>query len=335
METLIAHPLTVGVETVALRTEVGRPTDRVLSEMDRKTSRAVTTFLPSHLPAGVSYFGIHHTPKGWALHAEANLTTVLHGAGSEVGSLSAGEVPLALDRLILVLRSVVPALDLPLMPWRYDVTRFDPSTTLRFDDPASVITTAHANWRTLRSGKQTLSLHDSGGMTATLVLSRALSHMVYDKKAVSDRQGKDCPVGAVRLEARVRPKKGIPLSATEELVGQSSEQLMAIARAIGPVVQSAGLVTARTFIEAQKALGEEPDPAEAFALVGYFTVMDSSLNVRPLIENGISPATAYRRRARIRELLSVADEDLQDRAAMDVFSGAEVVLARQLLEAHG
>jgi len=335
MDTLTEYPLTTGIETLAVVCGISRPTDRALSDLDTRTSPAVVSYRPRRVPAGVSYAAIHRNPKGWGAAAEVNLTTLLHGPGSEVGSLSAGEVPLAVERLLPTLRAVLPGVKFPEELWGFDVTRYDPSFTVLLPsdwDIGMVIAAAHASWCARRRGREVVSLHDSGGRTVTHRISNGHSRSLYDKTFQARLQGKECPDGALRAEARIRPRDPIALSDTEKLVSQSSEEITALAASIGPMIASSAMVTVRTLIEAQKELGEEPNPSEAYTLATVHAIIQDTGSVDRLVADGMSRATAYRRRARLWKLLAAADDSVQDRAAADVFGSTEVLLARQLLD---
>jgi hypothetical protein len=199
-------------------------------------------------------------------------------------------------------------------------------------DLASVIAAAHTSFLLRRRGREVVSLHDSGGRTVTHRLSNAHSRSLYDKTTQARQSGKDCPDGALRLESRVRPRDLFPLSDMENLVSKSSEELTALAASIGPMIASSAMVTVRTLIEAQKELGEEPNVSEAYTLATVHAIIQDTGSVDRLVADGMSRATAYRRRARLWKLLAAADESVQDRAAADVFGSTEVLLARQLLD---
>jgi hypothetical protein len=334
-ETLV-RVLETGVETLAVRTELGqRPPDRILYNLRKSSSIVSDTYRLENLPKGLGYAAIQRTPQGWAFAAEANLTTLLHGPGSEVGSLSAGEIPLAVDVLFRHLEECLPPDTIPTEPWRYDVTRYDPSTTLRLPDsltPAELVATTHRAWTLLRKGSETVSHHASLGQTVTHILNlQHHSRSVYDKSQQARSSGKPCPPNLVRLEARVRPSTVFPASEVPAMVERSSQELAALAASIGPVMHTATRVSVRTLMTAQQNLGEEPNHREALILTGVSNVLDHSGSVEPLIQDGCARTTAYRYRARLRALLATVTESQQDHAAADIFGMSEVVLARQLM----
>lgn len=334
MAETISNPLQSGVETLAVRAAIGsRPSDSALYDLDRHSSPAFTRYSVRKPPPGLSRLSLLRRPLGWGIEAEANLTTLLHGKGSEVGSLSAGEVPLALGELLRVIRGQLPKVRVPDEPWMYDVTRFDPSTTLRLPEsltPSDVVRSVHKVWAARRQGRQVLSLIDSTGPTVTYRVTADLSRSVYDKSAQARTQGKPCPDNVVRLESRVRPEP-FPLSSEGALVTESSSEITSIASAMVGVTRAATMVTMETLIEAQKALGEEPNVNEAVTLTTVHDLLLESGDVSNLTQHGMALSTAYRHRARLRKLLTAADEKVQDRAAENVFGLSEVLLARHLM----
>ena len=115
-------------------------------------------------------------------------------------------------------------------------------------------------------------------------------------------------------------------------MSQSADEIRDLAASLVPVLQTSVRVTVRILLEAQEALGEEPNPSEAYALASIHSILGNGESIDALVADGMSRRTAYRRRARLRELLAAADDDVQDRAASDVFGTANVLLARQLVE---
>lgn len=331
----IDRPLVAGVETLAIRADLGsQPSDSALYELHRYGAPAFVRYRHPKPDPGLSGVSVIRSPKGWSVQAEGNLTTLLYGAGSEVGSISAGEVDLGAKALVRSINRHLPGIRVPDELWRWDVTRYDPSTTLILPEewlPLHVVHAAYKAWASIRSGKQTLSLHQSTGATTTLRVTAGHSRSVYDKSAASLTQGKPCPANAVRLESRVRPKP-FPLSESGVLVSEASTEVSALAASIGQIMKSATQVNLHTLIEAQKALGEEPNVSEALTLTAVHQLLALDGSVQPLIQEGMSQATAYRRRARLQKLLAAATEEVQDRAAADVFGMSEVLLARQLME---
>lgn len=337
MTETVEFPLRVGVETMTVRQDLGRhrPRDRVLSDMRAYFAPHGARYVVRDKPPGVGNCWVENTARGWAAGIDANLTTLLYGPGSEVGSLTAGEIPLATDRLLLAFRRLLPGLPISDEAWRHDVVRYDPSTTAVLPDgvtPTDAVHAAFAHWASQRVARQVLTLTRSTGSTVTYRRSAGSSLSVYDKTAEAALNGKTCPDRTVRLEARVRPAKPIPLSNLGDIVESAADHVGDLASSLGTVVQTATQVTVHTLVEAQKALGEEPNVSEALTLTAIHQLLRDSGDLRILIQEGMSRSTAYRRRARLHELLAATDEALQDRAAADVFGMTEVLLARQLIE---
>jgi len=326
-----------GVETVSLRCSLGnnRPADRIVYNLDHRKSPHLDRFTVRKPPPGISGASYKRTPDGWWAEIEGNLTTLLHGPGSEVGSLSGQEVPVALEVLAYEASRVLGGpVSGDLFGW--DVTRYDPSTTLLLPPdvhPSSVVLEVHRVWDAQQSGYQTVTMHNSGSRTALLLLDKSTSRTVYDKSGQAQRQGKPCPPGALRLESRCRPKNPVPASYPGVIVSDAAAEIATIAQAIGKAIPAAAQLTVHTLVEAQKLLGEEPNVSEALTLSTVMSLLQQSNgDVWILTQEGMSKSAAYRRKARLQRLLSVCDEALQDSAANDVYEWSTVLLARDVMD---
>lgn len=162
-------------------------------------------------PVGVSMVRVTHHPSvpGFTVAVEGNLTACVHGDSSTAGSLSAGELPHGVEKLLLRSAAWAKLGEVPPEDWR--VTRLDPSQTYRCADGVSAgqVVAAYADvFADHAGGRVVASMHQSSGATAVLRQSVGRSLTVYDKGAEAARKGQAVPAGGlVRVEGRLRPQK--------------------------------------------------------------------------------------------------------------------------------
>lgn len=324
------------IETVAATADIARPSLTDVRGWMRLGKRATTEYRPTErLPEGIGYLGLIETPDGWQVRWEGNLTAVLHGSRVTAGSLARSEVTAATDRALALVNGVCSAAPEP--GWRWDVTRFDPSGSWVMPEGTwtqDVVKAAHVRWLEARTGNQRVGFDVSTGATATWVKSkRARSWSVYDKTAEARLRHKVAPPGVIRLEARLRPKRGTwHLGQTEDLMESSERELEALARTVGEALPSAVRLMVAALMRGQEALGEKPDPGEAFRLASVGMMVEDE-GVKSLEAAGVPRRTAYRWRSRVTQLLEAGGGmDGFARSAAELFDPQQVLLARDLVE---
>lgn len=196
------------METVDVRTDLDYPVKGLSDWKYSRPSHEVSTWKHPSPPPGISLLTVSRTPTSRCrVRLEGNLTTALYGLGSAVGSLERSEVPAAAGAL-LTLAEEATGRTLP-APSAWDLHRGDPSTTLLLPEGHTVrdvVLHLHREWMLRRNRRQTVTLVND--QTVTFQHSGWHAWSVYDKTAEALRRGHPCPPRAMRLEARVRPRKG-------------------------------------------------------------------------------------------------------------------------------
>lgn len=310
------------LETIDARTHVGElplaVRGRDAAAWDYRTSaggRASFSAPKADLPAGLSLVAFYADPDGgWRCRAEGNLTTLLYGDGTAVGSLDLDELEPATVAFREAVRGVVQGPVPPADEW--DLHRLDPSRTVVLPDhvPASlVIEAAWQGWNLNKRTGQTLSRHNDE--TVTLRLAKHRSHSVYDKRAEALHKGSrfvrpDSP-GLLRLEARVRPRLAQSADLrdwrpTLNLTPKDHEMINAendlLTDALMSMVGATVLTQVRAFLRAGAR------PSEAVRLTTTVLLV-AQYGDGVLEDLGVPRATAKRWRKEARDFLATQTED--------------------------
>jgi hypothetical protein len=291
----------------------------------------VTSFSPPDLPAGLSSVFVHLAPTGISLRAEGNLTALRYGPERTAGSLPAEDYPDAVRLLVGNVRRLVP--EAPVDLWSYDVRRFDPSLTIALpvtDPVAGVVASCGESWIRLVKGHRTLSrVVSESGTTATLYGHGKPSWTAYDKSGDAARKGQTMPPNSLRLEVRNLPRKPLPLNRMDVLMSESVMNLSDLIRTVDLVTSEGISAMVDRLMEGQTALGEDPDPAEAWRLAGPALALRASGRGR-LSATGLSRQTITRMDTRITALIAAAGPQLWDRPLGLALAAGEVVMAPNL-----
>ena len=245
---------------------------------------------------GLGHLSVSRDPLGQLrVHAEANLTSVLHGADRKYASLHPSEVSTAASKLVRLVHGPVPTA--PDGHEHWSVKRLDPSRTyLAGDRLGDVLNSASESWMRRKNGRQVVTDITSSGRTVTFKHSKALSWSVYDKSAEHD----DAPPGLLRLECRVRPGRPLSLIELENAMDEHDENEAAL-ESLTAIAGEAGLQLTKHLI----AGGAEP--AEALRL-GMPALLLAQFGDHGLVNAGIPERSARRIRLRVRELLDAAGD---------------------------
>lgn len=112
----------------------------------------------------------------------------------------------------------------------------------------------------------------------------------------------------------------------------SERELEALARTVGEALPSAVRLMVAALMRGQEALGEKPDPGEAFRLASVGMMVEDE-GVKSLEAAGVPRRTAYRWRSRVTQLLEAGGGmDGFARSAAELFDPQQVLLARDLVE---
>lgn len=259
------------------------------------------------------------------LRVEANLTAVRHGVGATFASLERGEVRAARDELLGRIGDVVQGVSLD--PARWDVHRLDPSATKWVEVAAAgLVGQALDAWRLLCAGRGHVVDH---GSTVTWMHSKARSWSMYDKGADARQKGQALPDlrggSLLRVEARLRPRnlrgqREVDWTPTLELGDADMDRVDAeLAALVGSLT---GASAAGVLAQVEAFIRAGASPAEAFRLAGPAIAMAE--RGEKVLEQYFPERTAYRMRARIRELQREAgpDQSLSEllRTATDVYA---------------
>jgi hypothetical protein len=263
---------------------------------------------------------------------EANLTTLLHGDGSAALSLHVDELPEAVGAYLDMAAQMFPHSGLP-VPKYWDVHRMDPSTTYVLPDDVPVPLVIDAAWRAFQgaaNGRQSVSRHNNE--TVTFRMSAWRSWTVYDKGAEIARKtpGAVAQTNLIRMEARVRPRKGTgewkeaqpTLAAMETMISKSGAEAMSM---MGSVAQYLGAGTTLAIVRALVRGGASPNTALRLAAA---VELSESLGDKALLEVGVDERTARRWKSEVRKYLAAGGgedgflEDMPDllRAVMPVYA---------------
>lgn len=293
----------------------------------------MTSYRLPEPPAGVSLCSYVRTPDGsHRLRVEGNLTTALHGEGKACGSLHADEVSAAADSLLALVGASVEA-TLPARA-RWDLHRLDPSRTVSAGESRDgLLEGALRAWEAARTPRQTVARYNRE--TVRWQRSGWRSWEVYDKSSEMESRGWQPIKGLVRLEARVRPRKGTgawkdcapTLAFDAQTRGMVMDEIEALGRS---VVARAAAVGMLATIE---MLVEGGVPANsAMRLAAYLAVADE-MGQDSLTRVGISDQTIRRWKREIAAALG-DPATREDRAALIFGRISQEVLAFDLPDVY-
>jgi hypothetical protein len=196
------------IETVDARTAIGHAPRGIGSWHYSRSATGVVTYRHPAAPAGVSLCTYSRTPQGdHRLRVEGNLTTALHGEGAAALSLHPDELTSAVDAFRGLAASLVGE-EVP-EAGAWDLHRLDPSKTV--DAGVGVgdwLDAAGRSWGRLRTARQAVVRYQGDGCSVRWQHAKWRSWEVYDKTAEVAARGGECRAGLLRMEARIRPRKG-------------------------------------------------------------------------------------------------------------------------------
>lgn len=266
--------------------------------------------------------------NAYAMVAEGNALTLLHGHRAKALTLRPEHVPDAVDAYLREVAAAVPIA--PAAPEVQRLVRVDASVTWRHSDTdaSRALAQARAALAAQRSGRKILSTH--GVETVTLRVTKRYTVRAYDKTAemVSNARRARVPVPElgpgrlVRLEAQHRSRTARTLYG-DNLVDLSRNGALMARTAVSKAADTfASQVTTDNVAEVVRDLVEHgATPAEALRLVGPAMLIAQG-GIPALTSIGVTAPTAYRLRARLRDLrgqeLSPEDEAASDPALFSI-----------------
>lgn len=296
-----------------------------------RSAQGMTKHVHPDAPEGISRIEYTRTPAGdHRLRVEGNLTSCRYGKAAAVASLGPDDLDDAvtsfLDRAGSVVNRAIPERD------EWDLHRLDPSRTLLLPqgiETSQAVAAAESAWSVIANPRQVVSRHNRETVTFRHSLWRSWS--VYDKTSEAASRGLTAPPRALRLEARIRPRKGsgawkelaptleLTTAARDLIVSETDELLMTIAERLGATSSLA-------MVRALQRGGATPNQALRLAT---FMHLAESLGQDVLDGIGIPASTARRWRAEVRKFYNAGGGDEQ--ATLD---GMEMIplLAAQFVE---
>ncbi len=269
------------------------------------------------------------------MRVEGNLTTLLHGEGAAALSLHADELRAAVDCFLDVASGLIGEQVPPAGLW--DLHRLDPSRTV--DVGAGVgewLDAAGRAWGRLRKPRQAVVRYEGDGVSVRWQHALWRSWEAYDKSAeVAAGGGVPPRAGLLRLEARVRPRKGSGdwkrAEPTLALDSETRRLVMAELDALSDsVVSRAAAMGAGGVMLALVEAGVAPNTA--VRLAGFLTVGDQLGPGFFQDRLGIPAKTVERWRAEVRKALGPDSAEKDERLAAIFRTVTGDVLASELPE---
>lgn len=285
---------------------------------DPRTGALVGTLTAEHTPLGrvrIEKPRAADAPAAYLVQAEGNALTLLLGQSAKALTLPDAKVPAALAAYLAALCEAVPMASEA--PESHRLIRVDPSATWRLSElvASAVLTKARNALNLERSGRKVAATY--GVESVQLRITKRRTVRAYDKTAEMISAAKKSrtplpdlgPGRLVRLEVQYR---------TTEARRLFGDNLHTLATTGAPMARKAirtladtfaGHVTTETADQiTRRLITAGASPAEALRLIGPAMLIARG-GVPSLTSLGLSEPSAYRLRARLRELLGTLTEE--------------------------
>ncbi len=317
------------IETVTLRqTFDGRDWPARLPGDVWRTKNTGTPYEGAFLSKG-SIDGLHVQLKRQGSEAlligQITLPTLAYkNPSAKIGTLENTRVFDGLMNGYSIMKGMFPEFVKPIDFW--DVRRMDTSVTLSPNGESNehaervIIERAHNLAMQTSSRKQDAIMFCSDGWTASRGKRGSVKtpyDRIYQKSVEARRYGfEGVPDGLLRAERERHMNMTVPeWIETKETTMESD--LEALAQWFTQAQAGYHVTLAQTLLEAQKALGEKPNPSEAAMLAGLIPILQMS-GPKGLMDGlEMNRRTAYRRAGRVRELMeAMTPSEVENRLYM-------------------